>query len=157
MIFVTIGTQISFDRFIEAIDEIATLIDEPIIAQVFKGSYQTKNVKTVDFLNPDEFNKLMEEARLIVGHAGMGTILSALKYEKPIIIFPRMASLGEHRNDHQMVTAMRMNELGYVHVAYDRKQLKTLILNKDLQPLKKLNTDLSNNMIDSIIKSVNKR
>jgi UDP-N-acetylglucosamine transferase subunit ALG13 len=157
MIFVTIGTQISFDRFIEAIDEIATLIDEPIIAQVFKGSYQTKNVKTVDFLNPDEFNKLMEEARLIVGHAGMGTILSALKYEKPIIIFPRMASLGEHRNDHQMVTAMRMNELGYVHVAYDRKQLKTLILNKDLQPLKKLNSDLSNNMIDSIIKSVNKR
>jgi len=156
MIFVTIGTQISFDRFIEAIDEIATLVDEPIIAQVFKGSYQTKNVKTVDFLNPDEFNKLMEEARLIVGHAGMGTILSALKYEKPIIIFPRMASLGEHRNDHQMVTAMRMNELGYVHVAYDRKQLKTLILNKDLQPLKKLNTDPSSNMIDFIINSVSK-
>jgi len=157
MIFVTIGTQISFDRFIEAVDEIATLVDEPIIAQVFEGSYQTKNVKTVDFLNPDEFNKLMEEARLIVGHAGMGTILSALKYEKPIIIFPRMASLGEHRNDHQMVTAMRMNELGYVHVAYDRKQLKTLILNKDLQPLKKLNRDPSNNMIDFIIKSVSKR
>ncbi|TBO43333.1 glycosyltransferase [Pedobacter kyonggii] len=157
MIFVTIGTQISFDRFIEAIDEVATLIDEPIIAQVFKGSYQTKNVKTVDFLNPDEFNKLMEEARLIVGHAGMGTILSALKYEKPIIIFPRMASLGEHRNDHQMVTAMRMNELGYVHVAYDRKQLKALILNKDLQPLKKLNSNPSNNMIDFIINSVIKR
>ncbi|RDC54274.1 glycosyl transferase family 28 [Pedobacter chinensis] len=156
MIFVTIGTQISFDRFIEAIDEIAGLIDEPIIVQGIKGGYQTKNVKTVDFLNPDEFNKLMEGARLIVGHAGMGTVLSALKYEKPIIIFPRIASLREHRNDHQMVTAMRMNELGYVHVAYDKKQLKALILNNDLKPLKKLNQDASNNMINFIINSLNK-
>jgi len=154
MIFVTIGTQISFDRFIQAIDELAQLIEEPIIAQVFQGSYRPENIQTVDFLSPDEFNKLMYEATLVISHAGMGTILSALKYEKPIIIFPRIASLGEHRNDHQMVTAMRMNELGYVHVAYDKKQLKDLILRGDLQPLKKLNTIGSNQMINSIITSL---
>lgn len=156
MIFVTIGTQISFDRFIEAIDEIAILVNEPIIAQIFQGSYQPKNIKTVDFLSPDEFNKLMAEARVVVSHAGMGTILSALKYEKPIVIFPRIASLGEHRNDHQMVTAMRMNELGYVHVAYDKKQLKDLFLSYDLQPLKKLNKEGSSDMVNSIINSIYK-
>ena len=55
---------------------------------------------------------------MIYAHAGMGTILSALKQDKPIIIVPRLASLKEHRNDHQIATAMRMDELGYVYVAY---------------------------------------
>lgn len=35
-----------------------------------------------------------------------------VKQDKPIIIVPRLASLMEHRNDHQIATAMRMDELG---------------------------------------------
>jgi UDP-N-acetylglucosamine transferase subunit ALG13 len=154
MIFVTIGTQIPFDRFIEAIDEIAVLINETIIVQTFKGKYQPKCVQTVNFLNPNDFKNFIDKARLIVSHAGMGSILSALEYEKPIIIFPRLASLGEHRNDHQIATAMKMNELGYVYVAYDKKQLKELMLNKDLKPLKTINKNTSSELMKSIVSSI---
>ena len=69
MIFVTIGTQAPFDRFIKIIDEIAKNLDEEIIAQTYKSEYKAKNIKTISFLAPDEFNKLFKEARMIVAHA----------------------------------------------------------------------------------------
>lgn len=150
MIFVTIGTQAPFDRFIKAIDKIAANINEEIIAQTYKSEYQTKNIKTVDFLAPDEFNKLFNDARMIVSHAGMGTIISAMQQEKPIIIFPRIAALGEHRNEHQMATAKKMKELGYVHVAFDEKELKRLLLSDNIKCLHKLSDSASQSLIDSI-------
>lgn len=87
MIFCTIGTQAPFDRFVKIVDEIAGQMDEEIIAQVYESEYVAKNIRTVDFLPPDEFNKLFGQARLIVAHAGMGTIISAMRQHKPIIIF----------------------------------------------------------------------
>ena len=57
MIFATIGTQAPFDRFIKILDEIAPMSNELIIAQTYKGRYQPKNIKTIDFLAPDEFDK----------------------------------------------------------------------------------------------------
>lgn len=77
MIFCTIGTQAPFDRFVKIIDEVAAHLDEEIIAQVYKSEYVAQNIRTVEFLPPDEFNKLFSKARLIVAHAGMGTIISA--------------------------------------------------------------------------------
>ena len=49
MIFATIGTQAPFDRFIKILDEIAPMSNELIIAQTYKGRYQPKNIKTIDF------------------------------------------------------------------------------------------------------------
>lgn len=151
MIFVTIGTQAPFNRFIKAIDEIAKDISEPIIAQVYKNTYTPHNIKTVDFLDPDEFNKLFNEARIIVSHAGMGTIISAMTKDKPIIIFPRLASLGEHRNEHQLYTAMEFDDLGYVYVAYDKKQLKDLMLERNLKSLHHISMSVSKELINSLV------
>ncbi|WP_353720809.1 glycosyltransferase [Dyadobacter sp. 676] len=129
MIFVTIGTQAPFDRLIRAIDEMAPQLNgERIVAQVFESSYQVKNLETVGFLSPDEFNTYFEEARLVVAHAGMGTIISALTQAKPLLILPRLASMGEHRNDHQIATAKKMQDLGYVQVAFDEKELARKLL-----------------------------
>jgi UDP-N-acetylglucosamine transferase subunit ALG13 len=156
MIFATVGTQIQFDRFVEAIDEIAPLIEEEITVQTMHGRYIPKNIKTVDFLPPDEYDKLFKQARLIVSHAGMGTILTALTQEKPIIIFPRLAFLGEHRNEHQLLTTMKINELGFAYVAYDKTQLKELILNTQLKSLKKIGDTASPELIDSVLEFLRK-
>lgn len=151
MIFVTIGTQIPFDRFIKIIDEIAGTIDEVFVVQALNGRYLPQNFKTINFIAPDEFNKIVQEARLIISHAGVGSIISAIEHDKPIIIFPRLASLGEHRNDHQMATAMAINEKGYAYVAYDKKQLKALVYLKDLVSLKKKNEQTSSRILYSIM------
>lgn len=150
MIFVTIGTQAPFDRFIKIIDELALQLGEEIVAQVYQLGFEAKNIKTVNFLAPDEFNDLFKEASLIVSHAGMGTILSALQMHKPIIIFPRIAALGEHRNEHQMATAEKFKELGSVYVAMNEEELKALLLRKDLKPLAEIGEYASQSLLDSL-------
>ena len=151
MIFCTIGTQAPFDRFVRIVDEVAGHLDEEVIAQVYKNEYQAKNIKTIDFLPPDEFNKLFSKARLIVAHAGMGTIISAMRQNKPIIIFPRIAALGEHRNEHQLATARKMKELGYVYVANNAEELKELLTKPNLKPLHKLGDFASQSLIDELL------
>ena len=112
MIFVVTGTQLPFDRLIRMLDEIAPQLDEEIVAQVNGSGYLPRHINTIDLLPPDEFDRLFSSARLIVAHAGIGTIITAMQQQKPIIIFPRIAALGEHRNEHQLATAEKMKEAG---------------------------------------------
>ena len=57
----------------------------------------------------------------------MGTILKCLDAGKPLIIMPRQASLGEHRNDHQIATVSRFTETSGIIVAHDKEQLFSAI------------------------------
>lgn len=154
MIFCTIGTQAPFDRFMRIVDDVAADLNEDVVAQVYKSHYQAKNIKTVNFLPPDEFQELFKSARMIVAHAGMGTIISAMQQGKPIIVFPRIAKLGEHRNEHQLATAEKMKELGYVYVANNADELRTLLTNPNLKPLHKLGEYASQSMIDEMHKVI---
>ena len=149
MIFVTIGTQIPFDRLIEILDRVAPELDEEIFAQALKGQYKPKHFKLVDFIAPDEYEKVFAQARLIVAHAGMGTILSSLRKSKPLVIFPRIAALGEHRNEHQTATAQMIKKKNYAYVATDEKELREL-LHKDLHPLKHIGEFASESLINSL-------
>lgn len=151
MIFVTIGTQLPFDRLIKIVDELAPQLNEDVIAQVYRCGFSPKNIKTFDFLPPDEFNNIFHNARLIVSHAGMGTILSALQKDKPLIVFPRIAALGEHRNEHQLATARTFKKLGTVYVAMDEEELKNLMLRNDLHPLQHISNSASPDLIQSIV------
>ena len=105
MILVTVGMQLGFDRLIEAMDEIAPSLDMPVIAQVGRGTFQPQNMEVRAQIAPREFEALIAQSRLIVSHAGIGTVLTAARYSKPVVLLPRRANLGEHRNDHQRATA----------------------------------------------------
>ena len=154
MIFVTVGTQGSFDRLISAMDAIAATLPEiRFVAQVSKGNYQVKHMTTLEFLTPGEFDSYFSKAKLIVSHAGMGTIISAFERDKPIIIFPKLASLGEHRNDHQMATARKLGSLNYVHVAHDQAELRekiNLVFGGELSSLHTVGKYASSELINSL-------
>lgn len=150
MIFCTIGTQAPFDRFIKMIDEVAPALQEEVIVQTLKGAYVPQNVKVVEFLTPKEFNELFAKARLIVAHAGMGTIISALCQDKPIVVFPRRRELKEHRSNHQIATADKLKELGYLYVVESAEQLKTLLLTSELKPLCHIGPIASSSLIDAV-------
>jgi len=127
MILVTIGTQLPFDRLIEMMDKIAPSLSMPVFAQIGKAQYQPKNIEWKNSINPKEFETLFSQASVIVSHAGMGTVLTAQKLGKPIIIFPRRAALGEHRNDHQMATTAQMKDRPGVYAAYNEEDLQRLL------------------------------
>ena len=61
----------------------------------------------------------------------MGSILTALRVKKPIIIFPRKASLNEHRNDHQLATSESFANVEGVYVAKSKDELFDLLNRKD--------------------------
>lgn len=125
MIFVTVGTDLPFDRMIKVVDCWARENGRlDLYAQIGVGGWRPDFIPYTDFLEPPEFKRRFMEASLIISHAGMGTILSALLHQKPILVMPKLASLGEHRNDHQTATARRMKELANVNVAYNETDLR---------------------------------
>lgn len=123
MIFVTVGEQLPFDRLIRAMDQWAQRTGQEVFAQVGHSDFKPYYIQSKPFLDQSEFDQKMEAAQLIVAHAGMGTIISALERGKPLVVMPRKASLGEHRNEHQSATASRFATLGHVWVVDDEQKL----------------------------------
>jgi UDP-N-acetylglucosamine transferase subunit ALG13 len=96
------------------------------VVQALPGSYQAKNVSVISSISASTFDNYIDSCDLIISHAGMGTIITALVKKKPIIVMPRLFKHKEHRNDHQLGSAKKMDELGYIYVAYDNEMLVTL-------------------------------
>ena len=155
MIFVTVGTQEPFDRMLKVVDQIANECKEKkFIAQTNNSEYNFKYMQTVSSLAPEEFNKLFSEAELVISHAGIGTIISALMQNKPIVVFPRLTKYHEHRNEHQLATAKKFQDLGYINVAFNESELKekaiNIIKNNKQAPSKSIGLFASATLIESI-------
>jgi UDP-N-acetylglucosamine transferase subunit ALG13 len=128
MIFVTVGTQLAFDRLISAVDAwAANNPHEEVFYQIGPGTFKPQHGKFADFLQPDKANELFRNADLIVAHAGMGSILTALKYRKPILVLARRAALGEHRNEHQLATAKWLGKKPGIFVANDATDVAAIL------------------------------
>lgn len=124
MIFATVGTQLPFDRLLVAMDAWAAANPGvEIHAQTGESAATLANLHTNKFLNNDVFMDLFAKADIVVAHAGMGTILAASEMGKTVVIMPRLAAQGEHRNDHQIATCERMSVLSNVIVADDETQV----------------------------------
>ena len=125
MIFITVGTDLPFDRMMRVVDAWARENKrKDLFAQIGEGGWKPEFIPSAEFLEPPAFREKFTAASLIIGHAGMGTILSALHHGKPILVMPKKASLGEQRNEHQMATARNMQALGHVTVAFDEAELR---------------------------------
>lgn len=134
MIFVTTGTQLPFARLIDAMAEIAPHLDERIVAQVGPDTAPRAGLDLHETLTPEAFAQHFQEARVVVAHAGIGSILSAQRYGRPLILMPRRHDLGEHRNDHQMATAREVEGRTGLYIAYDTPGLHSLLRRDDLCP-----------------------
>ncbi len=130
MIFLAVGTQLPFDRLVQVVDDWASEQGrDDVIGQVGESRIVTKAIKAVSFMPPQKFNACCENASLLIAHAGMGSMLMAMELGKPIIVMPRLARLGEHRNDHQLATAKRFINKRGINVAMDENELRALLLN----------------------------
>ena len=124
MIFVTVGSQLPFDRLIAAIDEWAALNTETkVIVQTGKSNFVSKYCQIRDYIDPAEWGQLVNDADLIIGHAGMGTILNCIDLEKPLVIMPREFKLGEIRNDHQIATVSYFKDIPGIYIVSDKDSL----------------------------------
>lgn len=142
MIFVILGTQDKkFPRLLEAIqkqiDEGKINKEEEIIVQAGSTKFESKDMKVLDYIPVKEFEEYIDKADVVICHAGVGTILTALKKGKKIIAAARLKQYGEHVNDHQLQILENFTEEGYILALEDFDKLD-LLLNqiKDFKPAK---------------------
>jgi UDP-N-acetylglucosamine transferase subunit ALG13 len=118
VILLTVGHQMPFDRLVGWADEWAQAHPgNDVLAQVGESAYSSTHMRAVPFMSPAEFEAALQQASAVVAHAGTGTILKALYLGKPLLVVPRLAALGETRNDHQVGTAVHFAEQGLLQMA----------------------------------------
>ena len=128
MIFVTIGSLFPFDRLIRLVDDLAPRWPEgTFFAQIGRGAYEPVNMPFVRQLEARAFAETLDRAELMVAHAGMGSVISALEINRPVVVLPRDMELLEHTTDHQMATARWLIGKPGVYVALRGEDLADTI------------------------------
>lgn len=129
MIFVTVGSQMPFDRLIAGVAQWAAAQAEApdVLAQVGDSEFAPMELRSVRSLSPEEFRSAISNAEVIVAHAGMGSVLTAMEFGKPLVVLPRKGVLRETRNDHQIATARWLAAKEGIFVAMEDGELANAI------------------------------
>ncbi len=125
LIFVTVGSHYQgFDRLIKKMDEIAAKIDEEIIMQIGSTKYKPVNAEYFEFAEYSKMKKLNQDARIVISHAGVGSILTALEMKTHLIIVPRLKRYEEVSDDHQLEIAKELLDSQNITVLFDIKDIE---------------------------------
>jgi UDP-N-acetylglucosamine transferase subunit ALG13 len=126
MILVTTGTnEQPFDRLVRAAAGLAER--EEAFVQYGSSSEPHGRGEWVDFLDFDELAGRMRRARVVVCHAGVGSIMLARRCGHRPIVVPRRLSLGEAVDDHQLHLARRLHAAGIVTLVEDEAELEAIV------------------------------
>lgn len=131
-VLITIGSmsEKKFTRLFKAVDQLCkeNILDPSRVkAQVGFDQYHSQYYKCFDMVSDEEFKRMIDEADLIISHAGTGTVISCIKKGKKVIVFPRRAKYDEHYDDHQLELADLFARQNYVLVANDVDELRKCV------------------------------
>ena len=140
-VVVTVGTnEAPFDRLVEAATR---LTDEPVMVQHGSSRVRPRGAECVDYLAFGEFDALVASARVIVTHAGIGSIAAALAHGRRPVVVPRLHRHGEAVDDHQVSFARRLEDAGLVTVVEDLDRLPEVVARSDHSAAPMAGPDLS--------------
>lgn len=126
MIFVVLGTQkFQLNRLLQKLDEYVEkkMISDEIFAQIGSSTYKPKYYKYEEFMDKKDFDETIREADVIISHSGVGTIITAINAQKPVVVYPRLAKYKEHVDDHQLDIAKAFETKKYVLCCYENDDL----------------------------------
>lgn len=118
MIFVTVGSNPTF-RFDRLIGAVAELDVRDLVVQYGPAAPPRGVAEAYEWLTFDQVLDFMDSADTVVSHAGTGTILCAANMGHVPVVVPRLKSLGETVDDHQVALAAAFEQTGRVAVAWD--------------------------------------
>lgn len=123
MIFVTVGTnEARFERLLRAVAALPT--DESFVIQHgHSPAVRRPNCELVDFLPFDAMVETMRSARVVVTHAGVGSVMVALSNGKRPVVVPRRKAFGEAVDDHQLELGRRFAQAGFVTLVETERAL----------------------------------
>lgn len=120
MILVTVGLHSQpFERLVRAADGMAALTCEPVIIQRGVTRYVPGSAAWFDAIAVDQMWALLAQARVLVSHAGAGSVLTALRVRIPMVLVARRRRWGESIDDHQLQLADALARQGAAVVVSD--------------------------------------
>ena len=129
MIVVTVGTnEARFDRLLEAVAPLAA--QEELYVQHGPSPVRPEGATCVDYLSFDELLEWMRGARVVVTHAGVGSVMSALSVGQLPVVLPRLERYGEAVDDHQVPFGVRLQDAGLVEFVEDADRLRAAVVGR---------------------------
>ena len=129
-IFVTVGSgKIPFNRLIEKVDiaiERGTM-PFPVFAQTGAATYQPKHFLYTPYLPKEQFDEKVRNCEVLVTHGGVGSIMSAIYEGKPVVVCPRLGTMGENVDDHQIEIAETFVRENLVMICRDEDDLGEIV------------------------------
>jgi UDP-N-acetylglucosamine transferase subunit ALG13 len=125
MILVTVGTnEAPFDRLLLALGGRQPVDGEQLVVQHGPSSVRPPGAECVDYLPYDELADAIRRARVVVTHAGVGSIMTSLSNGRRPIVVPRLARYGEAVDDHQIGLGRRLAAEGLVTCAETEEAIR---------------------------------
>ncbi|MGK7914220.1 MAG: glycosyltransferase [Prochloraceae cyanobacterium] len=118
MIVFTLGTIIyPFDRTVDWLDRLLEreIITEPVLFQHGATSVTRLNhplLTPVTSVTKTEMQELVQQASLVIAHAGQGSTRMLAKMGASFVLLPRLKRYGEHIDDHQLLFAQTVEKFG---------------------------------------------
>ncbi|MCL4752357.1 MAG: hypothetical protein KJ015_19500 [Myxococcales bacterium] len=120
----TVGNALDpFDRLLEMVD--AALPAEGVegLCQHGVSAVRPRGLKHVPILTRPEFDSELCRADVVLCHAGVGTLWSAIEAGHHPLVVPRREHLGEHVNDHQLEICAALEPEGLIRVVSTTHEL----------------------------------
>ncbi|HET8863034.1 MAG TPA: glycosyltransferase [Solirubrobacterales bacterium] len=126
MIFATVGSHptFRFDRFLRALE---TLPAGELVVQHGPGEPPANATLAAPWMTFAEIVEGMERATHVVSHAGVGTILCAVRAGHVPVVFPRLKRYGETVDDHQLELGRRLAGDGRLVLVEDESRLAAAV------------------------------
>jgi UDP-N-acetylglucosamine--N-acetylmuramyl-(pentapeptide) pyrophosphoryl-undecaprenol N-acetylglucosamine transferase len=126
LVFATVGATLPFNRLVESVAELNRegAIPERLVVQTGIGGAAPADLPVVETLPFDEVQALLRDASIVVCHGGTGSLITALREGCQVIAMPRLASRGEHYDDHQSEITSAFAQRGLILVANTVDELR---------------------------------
>ena len=135
MITVTLGTiSFPFNRVVQWLEQ---LLDEKVLNEAIVFQHGATNpgvvsrhplVRATPFLEFERLESLSKQSNLVISHAGQGSTRGLAAKKVPFVVIPRLASYGEHVDDHQLLFAQSVRPHG-VQYCSSYEEIKSSIIN----------------------------
>lgn len=126
MIFATVGTH--HQPFTRLLDALGALDRTDVVVQCGHSPAPAGVSSAVPFMSFAEIETNMRTAEAVVTHAGVGSILLALRCGHTPIVVPRLCRLGEHVDDHQSDLTSALRDRGEVIVVDEVERLGAALM-----------------------------
>lgn len=111
--FVSVGNaKQPFPRLLTAVEELARqkALPQPVIVQSGSTPFSSEVCISIPFLDMKGFAQHIQQAEIVIMHAGAGSVIHACRAGKIPIVMPRQRRFGEHIDDHQIEFARHLEQ-----------------------------------------------